>query len=235
MEKIWLLMALVLFLIPSYCFAQTNAVIGFVVTVDNSKPVNDYLGSNTTLVHNLNENVSFYSHWTDTYEGLDSYKFETNLTGSFENDTSASFTDGWANTTKTFTNADYEGGSVYYKYHAIDVNNNAEASNYGIVQLESKNPEYYEVSQNTSNPNAGEQVNITSRWADNFNVYKTMLETNYTSAWTKYETKYYNTINAWSEFYFDTTGYTGIVWWRITGYDNATNTNMTNEYNFTIE
>ena len=235
MKKYWLLMALVLFLIPSFCFAQTNAVISFVVTVDNSKPVNDYLNSSTKIVYNLDEEILFSSHWTDTYEGLDTYKFETNMTGSFENDTSASFTDGWANVTKIFTNPDYEGESVYYRFHAIDVNNNANVSNYGTVYFESRNPEYYAVSQNTSTPIAGEQVNISSKWTDNFNVYKTVLETNCTGAWTEYEIQYYNTINAWSEHYLNTTDCTNVfVLWRITGYDNATNTNTTSEYSFTI-
>lgn len=227
----------IFFFLVNSCFAQTNAMISFIVTVDTSAPEFYYFGSNSSTVSGLNQSVLLSAYWEDTYEGLDSYQLETNSSGVFENSTAYAFDEGWSNTTNTFSNASQEGGSVYFQYHGVDLNNNWNSTGFKSVELISEAPEYFNVTQNTSNPTAGELVLISSYWTDNFNIYNTTLQINHTGIWSNNQTIYHNKISTWANYTFNTTGYSGeSVWWRVRAYDNATivNYNTTKEFKFDV-
>ncbi len=231
MRETRILIGLLIIISPLVAFAQTNGFVSFQFTVDNSTPLYSNFNSNVSEVNNLGEAVSFSALWEDAYEGLDYYYFEWDGV----NSTETSFVNGWSNETRTVDNANLEGRSIYYAFHAVDLNNNWNSTGYNTLSIISSAPVDSMVAQDNPSPTAGEVVEISSYWSDNFNVYNATLQTNYSGAWLDNQTVYLNTLSGWANYSWDTTGYsTQTIWWRINGFDNASNMNTTSITRFDV-
>ena len=219
----------------SLVFAQTNLAVSFQFKVDKTAPLSSETNSNTTTINNIDETVLFYSLWTDTYEGLDYYYFEWNMSGAFENSSATNFESGWSNITRTITNTNIEGSDIFYRFYAKDVNNNWNSTELKSINLLNLAPEYSQLNQNDSTPTVGNIVELSSYWTDNFNIYNSILQTDHSGSWTNNQTIIIDNQFGWSNFTWDTTGYSGeTLNWRIIGIDNVTNTNTTIQNSFTV-
>ncbi len=231
-EKIAVITFILLF---SSAFAQTNGVVEFMVRVDSTSPVYQNFNSNVTTINTINEAIKFYALWSDDWEGLDYFLFEWNISGVYVNEGPYSFNLGWSNVTKIISDPNYEGEYVVFSFYGYDVNGNFNQTEYKSFIITNEAPSYSQISQSNNAPIAGEIVNISSFWEDNFNVYKAVLQTNFSGVWTDNQTKIIDSNTGWANFTWNTSGYSGqTIWWRIVGYDNATNTNTTEEYSFTV-
>ncbi|MBN1923351.1 MAG: hypothetical protein JW791_01150 [Nanoarchaeota archaeon] len=215
----------------SLAFAQTNAQVSFIITVDNLGPEYSNYSSNTSTINALGQSVYFSSYWTDDIVGLDYYYFEWNGV----NTTAKSFVDNWSNETRTVSDANLEGQSISYAFHAKDLNHNWNSTYEDTISVVSAAPEYYTWESNSSNPAQGDIVLFSSYWTDNFNVYNATMQTNHSGEWLDNQTIYLNSLIGWANYTWNTTGYAGeSVWWRINGFDNATNMNTTSEYSINV-
>ncbi len=229
------IVAITILLLFSSAFAQTNGVIEFMVRVDLTSPVYQNFNSNVSQINSINEAIKFYALWSDDWEGLDHYLFEWNISGTYVNEGPYNFDNGWSNITKIIDNPNYEGEYVVFSFYGYDVNGNFNQTEYKSFTLTNEPPSYSQVSQSDNNPTEGDIVTISSYWEDNFNLYKAVLQTNFSGSWLDNQTEIINAKNGWANFTWDTTGYGGeTIWWRIVGYDNVTNTNITEEYRFTV-
>jgi len=211
--------------------AQTNGYIGFTIYIDNASPTyNNFEG--VALIDDLYDQFFTYAEWNDHH--LTTYLFEWNMTGVFENDTAQSFDQNWSNVTKSMTNAD-EGKTIRYRFHGRDWSNNWNSTYYKDLVIASIAPIYSNVSQNNSNPTAGEFVQLTSYWTDNFEIDHVFLQTNETGSWLDNGTPAaVDTKSGWANFTIDTTGMSGPFYWRIQGQDKISNVNNTPINYFTV-
>ena len=235
MKKAEILVVCMILLLPSVAFSDSTQSLSFQFRIDKSAPISTDYNSNTSIVNNIDESVLFYSFWEDTYEGLDNYYFEWNITGTFENSSATGFDVGWSNITKTINNASAEGYEIFYRFHAKDVNNNWATTKLKSINLISAEPEYNQLIQNNSNPTAGDIVELSCYWSDNFNIYSAILQTDYSGEWLDNQTIIINNKLGWSNFTWDTTGYSGeTINCRMIGFDNVSNSNTTIQKNFTV-
>jgi hypothetical protein len=235
MKQTSIIIILSILLIPSLVFAQTNAFFEFMFRIDITKPLFYFFESSNNTINNINESLNFSAYWNDEYQGVDYYFFEWNISGDYKNSSANSFESGWSNLTKKIDKAEYEGLSVGFAFYGYDVNNNMNFTAYDYFNIKSEPCYYYNITQSDNNPDFGELVNISSFWTDNFNVYNITLQTNHSGDWLDNKTVFLNNITGWANFTWDTTDYSGeTIWWRLRGFDNATNINITKPLNFSV-
>jgi hypothetical protein len=103
------------------------------------------------------------------------------------------------------------------------------------VTISSVSPAYSSVKQDASVVSAGEQVNLSSYWVDNFIVSSVALQTNETGLWLDNGTPItLNNKSGWANFTIDTTGMSGVFYWRLKGLDAVSNSNETLINYFTV-
>ncbi|MDD4353434.1 MAG: hypothetical protein PHN56_03170 [Candidatus Nanoarchaeia archaeon] len=235
MMKSKILAIIVLFISLSFSFKlafSNTQYIEFTIFIDRTAP--EYYNETITadIINNSNEEINISAYWIDNH-ALNFYYYESNITGTFTNSTSKSFTQGYSNETIKNINADYEGRSVYYKLIGFDRVGNLNSTEYTQFSILNQTPLFTNVSQSNDNIAAGNNITLAAYWNDNFNIKNATLQFDETG-WTDKEDMIINSLASWSNFTYNTTGLSGSVSWRIKASDNVGNINTTEAMSFSV-